>query len=362
MSCSNCYNGCPEIISDQCVKYTGVDIPILGIKNGDSLSYVEQAIIGFLTSTLDGSGIIINIPQTSYCNLVTSNLPTCGEITATVLFEAIVKSACQLQEQVTAQGDEIDSINNTLDELNGSYNVSCLLSVTPNSGTHNILQAVINTLCQFIADVETNYVQAGAELDALIQAYLDSIAPSSKQYMKMVPYTVVEYYGDLFGKFDITGAGYDDWEKIYLCNGNNGTPDKRGRVPVGVVNGMGGGALDPAVDPADPVFGAFNPNYSISGINSKAGTNAVLLTRQQMPSHTHDVTVSLNPHNHTVSYGTGGFDTGSTPAVTSVGVGGTSSGLIDDTTLVVSNGYTGGGDPHQNNQPALACYYIMYIP
>jgi len=62
--CSNCYNGCVETTSDQCVRYTGVDVPVLGIQTGDSLSYVEQALITFLTSTLDGSGIILTInPQ-----------------------------------------------------------------------------------------------------------------------------------------------------------------------------------------------------------------------------------------------------------------------------------------------------------
>ena len=57
-NCSNCYNGCTEITSDKCVKYTGVDVPVLGIQKGDSLSYVEQALITFLSSTLDGTGII----------------------------------------------------------------------------------------------------------------------------------------------------------------------------------------------------------------------------------------------------------------------------------------------------------------
>ena len=50
MSCSNCFNGCAEIVSDQCVKYTGVPVAVLGIQTGDSLSYVEQSLIGFLTS------------------------------------------------------------------------------------------------------------------------------------------------------------------------------------------------------------------------------------------------------------------------------------------------------------------------
>lgn len=39
-NCSNCYNGCTEIVSDKCVKYTGVDIPELGIVKGDPLSAV----------------------------------------------------------------------------------------------------------------------------------------------------------------------------------------------------------------------------------------------------------------------------------------------------------------------------------
>ena len=54
---SNCYNGCTEIVSDRCIKYTGIDVPVLGIQTVDSLSYIEQSLITFLTSTLDGTGI-----------------------------------------------------------------------------------------------------------------------------------------------------------------------------------------------------------------------------------------------------------------------------------------------------------------
>ena len=66
-NCSNCYNGCTEITSDKCVKYTGVDVPILGIKTGDSLSFVEQALITFLGSTLDGTGIQPVVPPSDIC-------------------------------------------------------------------------------------------------------------------------------------------------------------------------------------------------------------------------------------------------------------------------------------------------------
>ena len=87
MSCSNCFNGCSEIVSDRCVRYTGVDVPVLGIKTGDSLSYVEQALIEFLTSTLDGSGIKPDIDPNIICNLVKQYLPTCGDLTVTDLLQ-----------------------------------------------------------------------------------------------------------------------------------------------------------------------------------------------------------------------------------------------------------------------------------
>lgn len=37
MSCTNCFDGCVEVISDKCIKYTGDNIPCLDINTGDSL-------------------------------------------------------------------------------------------------------------------------------------------------------------------------------------------------------------------------------------------------------------------------------------------------------------------------------------
>ena len=359
-NCSNCYNGCTEIVSDKCVRYTGIDIPILGIQSGDSLSFVEQALITFLISTLDGSGIIISLPENSYCEAVTKNLPTCGEITATVLFEALVKTACDLQEQIDAVVADIATIE-------APYTVGCLTGVTSTSGTHNILQAVITKLCQLgvdltalALDVDTNYVKL-SDLDSLIQAYLDGIAPETLYYTRMIPYTVVEFYdSDLTGKFDYTGAGTGSWQKIYLCNGLNGTPDKRGRVGVGAITGVVGGALDSFVNPsASP----FNPSYSLG---QKYGSNSVTLDVTQMPSHTHATTavITPDPHKHTLNNtGNNANGSGGDPAqkTLTTGAGGFFTG---DTSLSVSvtNPPTGGSLPHGNTQPVLACYYIMYIP
>lgn len=356
MSCSNCFNGCTEIVSDQCVKYTGIDVPVLGIKTGDSLSYVEQALIEFLTSTLDGTGIKITLEPGIVCELVQKYLPTCGDLTVVDLFNALVKAACDLQEQITVINGTLEDLQDQIDVIEAPYTVNCLTGVTPTSGTHAILQAVITKLCAFILDVETNYVLL-SDLDTLIQAYLDSIAPVTNLVSsKMVPYTILPYSGPL-GYFDGTGAGTGDWDKIYLCNGQNGTPDLRGRVIVGTTSGMGSSALSPVVDPAFPG----NPSYSLY---TTAGSNTVTLTTGQIPSHTHLATTNIlpNPHSHTYmkpkqdGSATGNAD--SHPDGPMVTVNTSSVSLSAATTITAA----GGGGAHANNQPALATYFIIYIP
>lgn len=373
--CSNCYNGCTEIVSDKCVRYTGIDVPVLGIQTGDSLSYVEQCIITFLTSTLDGTGIKLTIDPAIICEVVNQYLPDCEDLNALNLFTALIEAACDLQAQ-------IDVIVAELAALESDYAIDCLTGVVASSGTHDILQAVITKLCDVDAalvalavDVDTNYVKL-ADLDALIQAYLNSIAPIAQEYVKMVPFTAVEYYGTL-SNFDGSGAGIAGlgWDKIYICNGSNGTPDKRGRVGVGVTTGVPGGAMAAAVDPAV----AGNPTYTLNSVN---GTNNVLLTTTQIPAHTHTNTVTVTPHTHflysnavnaTLGQQVNATDNvararaittddlnyeimSSTVAVTL----GKSSSAQDTVSVSIDN--AGGGLSHPNYQPALATNYIIYIP
>ena len=377
MSCSNCYNGCTEIVSDKCVKYTGLDVAVLGIKNGDSLSYVEQAIIEFLTSTLDGTGIILNINPQIICNTVNKYIEECSELTLVNVVNALIKAACDLQEQV-------DGLVATVAEINGEFDVDCLEGVTSTSTNHDVLQVVITKLCgvdtalaALALNVDTNYVKL-ADLDDLIADYLANQSSSTKLYTKMVPYTVVEYYGAITGNFDATGAGLGDWEKIYLCNGNNGTPDKRGRVAVGAIQDVGGGSLAAAVDPA---FSG-NPNYALG---TTYGANVVTLTSLQIPAHTHGTTVTLNDPGHFHFTMNNDEVVNGAPAPTSTnyvartlsGVGdlsyfasasatnatvGKSSNASTGISVSVANNPTGGGQSHNNVQPVLACYYIMYIP
>jgi microcystin-dependent protein len=384
-NCSNCYNGCTEIVSDRCVRYTGIDVPVLGIQTGDSLSFVEQALITFLTSTLDGTGIKIDLGTTVVCNLVQQYLPTCGDLTIVDISKALIEAACDLQEQV-------DAIDADLAILNADYTIGCLTGVTASSDTHAIVQAVINKLCQIQVDltalalnVSTNYVSV-SEIDSYIQAYLNGQSSSTLVSNKMVPYTVLPYYGPL-SNFNGSGAGTGDWLNIYLCNGQNGTPDLRGRVLVGATSGMFGSALNPAVDPAI----AGNPSYTLSGsipplTPSVTGVNQVILDATQIPSHTHVISTAVNvteqPHRHKFSDDTNGplnalrvdndiVPVNTTPPNAPISGNGSGAGRIYETSaqlagvgveVTASAAATGGGLSHLNYQPGATCYYIIYIP
>ena len=363
-NCSNCYNGCTEIVSDRCVRYTGIDVPVLGIQTGDSLSFVEQALITFLTSTLDGTGIKIDLAGVDVCALVQANLPTCGDLSIVDISKALIASACDLQA-------EVDAIIAELAILNGNYTIGCLTGVTASSDTHAIVQAVINKVCALevdlvalALDLETNYVRID-EIDAYIAAYIaGSGGGSTKYYNRMVPYAVVEYYGPIPGNFDATGAGIatGPWEKIYLCNGQNATPDKRGRVGVGTTDGSMLGLTLPIE--TNPSASPFNPTYTLGGSGSTS--NQTVLTLTQIPAHTHSGTIASNgAHTHNTQYGLGGAGTlyPETPYISDIvgGVAGltTSSGIHTHTIDIAS---TGGNTAHSNVQVGLGCYYIQYRP
>ena len=372
-NCSNCYNGCTEITSDKCVKYTGVDVPVLGIKNGDSLSYVEQALITFLSSTLDGTGIIPVITPSDVCPSVDKHLPDCDPISLNNWLTALLKALCALEDTVA----ETPRPN-----PDTAYDVDCL-SVSDATSTIDVLQAVIYKVCavadqltNFITYVDATYVKI-SDINTYIQNYLDTQPNEQLIANRMVPFSIVAAAGGnaFLNNFNASGAGIGDWANIYLCNGQNGTPDLRGRVLVGVTNGMGSTALDPAVDPTQPG----NPAYSIG---TAVGKNTVTLETGQIPAHTHIATVSeAGEHNHFMFHNVTSSNGISATQPTAVRfrdgdfsenyvMRSSSTSTWDigptdtepDHTHTVTNDPTGGGQPHQNYQPGRGVYYIMYIP
>lgn len=389
MSCESCYNGCVETVSDECVRYTGLDSVPLGITSGDNLQMVIEDLINKLVPLLSGTGDKITLSAAIRCAIVNGYLPTPAtpnQWTSQQIFEALVKVVCNLQTQITVVASDMAV-------LNADYTIGCLTGVTASSDTHLIVQAIINKLCATAADlaafklsVPTTYVKL-ADLDSLIAAYIaaNSGTTANQQYLKMVPYVAYEYYGPLTN-FDGSGMGIaaNGFYKVYLCNGSNGTPDKRGRVGVGAIQGVPGGPLDAAVNPAN----AGNPNYALY---NTSGANTVTLITSQIPKHTHSTVVNASGtipnHTHVImggngpgnpnvsptalqviaSYNNDGGDLGyaTKPAISQVhNAGITSASGAGPVTLSVSvtNAETGGGTAHPNIQPVIAAYYIMYIP
>lgn len=370
MSCTNCFSGCTEITPDKCVRYTGPSIPSLEIDNGDPMLAVVSKITQYLTGTMDGTGVILDI-QDDLCEVLETELSSLVTITLKDIVSAISKVLCVINSTVGG----LTTFKNMLE---AEYDDECL-NLSPGYTLHDLIQAIITKLCDvdesfdaLAASIDSTYLRK-SEFNSYVSQYLSDNPPSQLIKDKLPPYVAVEYYGPL-NVFDNTGAGTGIWDKIYLCNGNNGTPDKRGRVPVGAIVGVGGGAMDPTVDP-----GNGNPNY---GLLSTQGSNTAVLTVQNLPAHNHPVTASFvgQEHQHFVvaagretnlsanNYVLKNYEQPSsdddydlhgtrTPANLGLTSKATPGGTV---TVQVQN--AGGGLPHNNIQPSLACYYIIHLP
>jgi microcystin-dependent protein len=380
MSCTNCFNGCAETISDQCVKYTGIDVPALGISTGDSLLSVENAITNFLVPAINGTGIKPIIDANIICDIVKSYLPpctTCVGFTLNEVLTAIIKTVCDLQVQITTN-------TNAIATLNADYTIGCLSGVSASSDTHDIVQATINNLCSLNTAFSTLVAQlnlinvTSLNIDTYIANYLASQPSSNSASAKMIPFCPIPYYGVLSGyptaadSLSLTGSGTGYWNRIFLCNGLNNTPDLRGRVIVGTTT-MGNNAFPPQTDPCGSCTDCSNPTYDVGTV---AGANCVTLFINEIPSHTHlntletIVTVVDPEHSHTTAFGSpsDANNSGSSNTWVQTGTGNiypttsNPTGITVDVVTNITNAAIGGGDAHPNIQPVIALHYIMYIP
>jgi microcystin-dependent protein len=350
MGCnSNCFINCDNITSDQCVQYTGADVPALGICQGDQLSTVEVAILTELQSALEGTGIE---PQ----NVTLENCPWLAGLFGTTdpnlsnLLQLLIDSECSLKEM-------IDTINETLASQSTNFNTLCLQGLSPNPTTNNIIQSVINMLCGIntvVAAIPSTYVKA-SDINNLVQQqisiYLANSQSGQVEYFQYLPIgAILPYYGSL-SNFDLTGKGLatGGLTNMYLCNGLNGTPDLRGFALVGAVKNVSGGALDPSVDPANPD----NPNWALGDLN---GENKHLLNINELPNHFHSIT---DPgHSHTYSYPTpdkfSGNNYDAAKAIAPV-----TQNTSTSFTGITQTNTTGAGQKHNNIQPSKAVYWII---
>lgn len=343
--CVNCFQPCNgTITSDRCVQYTGEDIPLLGIKKGDQLSVVEQKIVEALLDTLDGTSIKPSA-VTLGCTFLTDLFGT-KEKTLLNLLQLALDANCSLRTLITTVEQKVDS--------SVSFDVSCLSGLSASPTRDQVLQAALVKLCAVATDVaaiKADYVKA-SQLSGLIDQHLTQNTGGTVQYYnRMVPNVAYEYYGSL-SNFDSTGKGLSaaGFDKVYLCNGLNGTPDRRGRVGVGAVSGVPGAALDSEVDPS--LAQNAGTNYTLK---QKFGKSFVKLTLSEMPSHTHGVT---DPgHAHTTGDQVGISDNANDRNV--MVPGGASTGR---SVTGISIQSAGSSAAHENRQPSMGAYYIIHLP
>jgi microcystin-dependent protein len=143
------------------------------------------------------------------------------------------------------------------------------------------------------------------------------------------------YIGSLTGKFDNTGLGISsNWFGWALCNGQNGTPDLRGRFAVG---------MDPT-----------NVDYQMAAIG---GAASVSLTEAQLPEHRHFIIVSPATTN------TAGFDFGQALAQTRSSGGDSNANLggVNADANVGLTSKTGNNQAHENRPPYYAMAFAIKI-
>lgn len=350
MACSNCFDDCgDELSSDKCIKYTGEDVDALEICHGDSLRNIEDAIIAELLKLKTNTGNTLT--GLTGCNSVLSLFDS--DKTLKSIVQALITRVCSLTSSVSSIQSSIGSPY--------SFDVDCLDTLSSSSSKDEIIQAVITKVCEIntaLSTISEDYVKS-SDLNTLIANYLDGLSGDvTEQYLKAIPYVAYEYYGPLTN-FDSTGKGLTSagYTKMYLCNGANNTPDKRGRTAVGAIAGVPGGSLDAAVDPSLPANAGLN--YALK---DKFGASSIILSVPELPSHTHIITDPGHLHTYfTILTQGGGVGAGLANSHSHANEAIPNKSTSKATTGITVNS-TGNSQPHSNLQPGIACYFIMFIP
>ncbi|CAF1505043.1 unnamed protein product [Adineta steineri] len=156
--------------------------------------------------------------------------------------------------------------------------------------------------------------------------------------------------------FNLNGKGLGEYAGWYICDGRNGTPDLRGRFVVG--------------------RDIFNYGSSYSSMGLTGGSENVVLSIDQMPSHMHTFegqTSASGAHAHNyndITYADGcdvpvptyrGIASG-TPHNKACQIGRTSEAAgVHTHTIYGATSNIGGNKPQENRPPYYVIAYIIYI-
>lgn len=370
--CNNRQITDPNSIPIDSVLWTGINLDCFDICNGDSITPLMEAIANRVCELLETT----DVTSTVLCESLIQELGSQDKTIGTLL-QILSTEACTLRELIEDIQEQLGtSTSLTLDFKCVSTSDAC--GTTNPDTLQGILQLIINSFCTLKDQFDEITENIGDTINNSIEAYLDNLFttalpnriikqntnPASYKFRGFIPPNCpIEYYGSLT-HFDSSGKGLDIMDGWYLCNGNNGTIDKRGTVAVCAIQGMGGGGLqsyvNPASNPATP-----SANYSIG---DRGGSVSVSLSLSQIPNHNHNIshTISQNPHTHTMTFQKSGNGGGGSDAAYNSNFGSTTDTLTTsasnaDISISSTIGFTGGNQAHENRMPYIACAYIQMI-
>lgn len=364
---------CSTVIPSNCVQYQGPAVPLLGICTNDTITEVEQAVINKLLEVLNGTGITLDQVTLNNCAYL-RDLFGSKDKTLVNLIQLLVDSNCSLKTI-------LDDLSSRLQPSNFTFDLRCLGTIS-NPTIEKILQSLINSHCDLKTVVDTLIANTGNTtiIDSRINTALSNLITSTgnKGFVKTTdntglahyhftslvpPLGAIMYTGPLTN-FDADGLGLPGTplEKWRLMNGKGGTVDMRGFVPVGQVQGVPGGALDPLVDPSANSDASMNYAFG-----SKGGAAKVTLLKSNLPNYTMTSSnVTINSVNTLPLYRKWGRMQSSDSRIYSIG-NDTSGGdpapftLYSNGTGTVSIDLGGGNAPHENRMPYKAINWIVRI-
>lgn len=379
MSCNP--NLSPKIFNptpDTSVVYTGPDIPALGICNGNILDMIEAIILQQIINYSTGIGIKIPGIDLTACALFTQYITCCTTPTTVndldTLMSIIFKSLCVLYTDFTVLQAQVTAL------LSGPYN-TCSLTLGTNPTLSQIIQELILEFCALKTQVATLQTQVNTLstglggtigtflLGAIKSCQTGSMVPAGSGATATITFSgfipvggYIGYAGTISGIFDSTGLGINPGPAcgFALMNGNNGTVDMRGYVPVGVNDGtMGSAAQNPEV--TNSTYPGQNYSFNAHG----GFINHTLNTSEIPPAGFSGSTTSVSgtatlwkggrthatTGDNTLTFQATGFgDAGNSYTISMTVPGQSFSGTIG-----------GGGAAHETRQPYRATYFIQRI-
>lgn len=377
----NTTTDCAEKVSSTCTIWDGPDIACLGITNGQTMTDVETLIANKICDLIG----TVNVSDTELCDDLIARLGTKDKNIANLL-QVLADYSCSLKQLIN---NLIGEGTTPPPEPTIVVDFKCLTTnndpcAPPNYSLSGIFQILINNICDIQTQINTVQTTVVTNVNNTIATSIGSVLQTclpnriintgtgagAKVTIRglMPPLTGLPYFGPLT-YFDNTGKGLDSGPMCgwYICNGLNGTIDMRGLVPVGAIQGVGGGSLSPNVDPSLPANQVgTSANYSVGDTGGFIG---VVLSTPQLPPHSHPITDRSHSHtNPTKREGKNGNDcsidvfgsfNNSGPGCTN-GTGNTYTTSASFTGINSTNN-AGGGQGHENRMPYRAVAFITMI-